>query len=313
MSSRRNTCPTVLDATSSTSSCGPNRCWLSQKRFSISDRGLAKTCAAANIPVPTRGYWAKLQAGKAVARYPLPPRALGQSDEVSIGRSAWSYRESDAEILATPIPPVPVFEPEMEVVRSRADALVRKAPLPLRDTHGWHSQIAKLIAADEESARKQRASAYPSAWDSPIFDKPFEQRRLRVLNALFVCLTRCGMRPYLSNKHRRDIFVIVGTTPVPLSIDAVGAAKRIEQERNGYAFQARGDKEEMRLALSRWWSEDRNAPSWEDKPGDRLEHHLREIAAAIIVFGEQEVRDFVRLIVLRAQPFYINPPRHNAR
>ena len=194
------------------------------KRFSISDRGLAKTCAAANIPVPTRGYWAKLQAGKAVARYPLPPRALGQSDDVSIGRSGWPYHESDSDILATPIPPVPVFEPDMDVVRSCAEALVRKAPLPLRNTHGWHSPIAKLMAADEERARKQRASPYPLDWDGPIFDKSFEQRRLRILNALFVCLTRCGMRPYLSGKYGRDIFVTVGTTAVPLSIDAVGAA-----------------------------------------------------------------------------------------
>src|SRR5436190_2101950 len=85
------------------------------KRLSISDRGLAKTCAAANIPVPNRGYWAKLQAGRAVTRHPLPPRALGQSDEVSIGRGAWpDNRESDAEILATPIPPLPVFERDMD-------------------------------------------------------------------------------------------------------------------------------------------------------------------------------------------------------
>jgi hypothetical protein len=262
------------------------------KRFSISDRGLAKHCAAANIPVPTRGYWAKLQAGKAVARHPLPPRALGQSDEVSIGQGAWPYdRESDAEILATPIPPLPVFEPDMDVVRLQATALVRKAPLPLRDSHEWHPQIAKLHAADEERARKQRDSVYSFAWEGPLFDKPFEQRRLKILNALFICLTRCGMTPHVSGKYGRDVSVTVGNTGVPLSLDALGAAKRIEEERYGRPFQARGDKEGMRLTFSRWSSEERNAPSWEDKTGERLETHLREIAAAIIVFGEQQVRE----------------------
>jgi hypothetical protein len=73
------------------------------------------------------------------------------------------------------------------------------------------------------------------------------------------------MRPYVSGKYGRDIFVTVGTMAVPLSIDAVGAAKRIEQERNGYAFQARDDNEKIRHVFSRWWSEDRGAPSWEDK------------------------------------------------
>ncbi len=28
-------------------------------KYSISDRGLAKACAAADIPVPERGYWNK--------------------------------------------------------------------------------------------------------------------------------------------------------------------------------------------------------------------------------------------------------------
>ncbi len=49
-------------------------------------RGLAKICAAANIPVPARGYWAKLQAGKHDKRWPLPARALGQPD-VGVGRT----------------------------------------------------------------------------------------------------------------------------------------------------------------------------------------------------------------------------------
>jgi hypothetical protein len=179
----------------------------------------------------------------------------------------------------------------MDVVRSQATMLVRKAPLPLRDSYGWHSQIAKLLRADEERVRKQRASPYPSLWDGPLFDKPFEQRRLRILNALFTCLTRCGMQPRVSDKHGRDIFITVGDTAVPLSLDAVGAAKRVEDERYGRPFQARGDKERMRLEFSRWSSEAPKAPCWEDKPGERLERHLREIAAAVIVFGEQEVRD----------------------
>src|SRR5206468_2402825 len=73
-------------------------------RYSISDRGLAKACAAGNVPVPARGYWAKLQAGKKVSKTPLPPRGFGQCDEVTIGRdpSHYYYRESDTDLLNTP-------------------------------------------------------------------------------------------------------------------------------------------------------------------------------------------------------------------
>jgi hypothetical protein len=47
----------------------------------------------------------------------------------------------------------------------------------------------------------------------------------------------------------------------------------------------------MRLTIERWWQSKRDRPSWEDKPGDPLERHLREIAATIIVVAEQELRD----------------------
>lgn len=40
-------------------------------QFEISDRGLAKTCERHVIPVPGRGYWAKIQAGQPATKTPL--------------------------------------------------------------------------------------------------------------------------------------------------------------------------------------------------------------------------------------------------
>jgi superfamily I DNA/RNA helicase len=50
------------------------------QKYEVSDRGLAKACAKANIPVPPRGYWNKLQAGYKVIKRPLPPRGLAGYD-----------------------------------------------------------------------------------------------------------------------------------------------------------------------------------------------------------------------------------------
>jgi hypothetical protein len=183
--------------------------------LSLSDRGLAKICAAANIPVPARGYWAKRQAGKRVERIQLPARGLGQSDTVHIGGDRYSNASEDAEVLSAPIPPPTVFEPDMTTVQVQATALVAKAPLPLRDSYGWHSQIQKLLNADDVREQKQRASAYPSSWDAPIFRSAFEKRRLRILNALFTSLTRCGMTPRLAGKEGREVSVTVGDAHVP--------------------------------------------------------------------------------------------------
>jgi hypothetical protein len=47
-------------------------------KFGISDVGLAKACRRANIPVPERGYWAKVAAGQKT----LWPPLTAQTDEV---------------------------------------------------------------------------------------------------------------------------------------------------------------------------------------------------------------------------------------
>ena len=260
------------------------------EKFSLSDRGLAKICAAANIPVPARGYWAKKQAGKSVTQIKLPPRALGQSGSVHIG-SGYHSASDDAEILSTPIPPPPVFEPDMTVVKEHATAMVTKAPLPLRDSHGWHSQLQKLLNADDVREQKQRASPYPLSWDAPIFQSKFEKRRLRILNALFHCLNRCGMRPHVSGKEGRELSITVGDTNVPLMLDSSNATKLIERERQGYGFTARADKDPMRMSIASRWSNEVTGPTWEDEKGAPLERRLRAIAAAIVVHGEQVVRD----------------------
>jgi integrase len=57
--------------------------------YGVSDSGLAKVCRRANIPVPPRGYWAKLTAGQAVQR-PLLDPTLAVSNEIVIKSRAAS-------------------------------------------------------------------------------------------------------------------------------------------------------------------------------------------------------------------------------
>ena len=41
-------------------------------RYGLSDVGLAKICRSLAIPIPSRGYWAKVKAGRIMRRVPLP-------------------------------------------------------------------------------------------------------------------------------------------------------------------------------------------------------------------------------------------------
>jgi hypothetical protein len=49
--------------------------WTLCEQYGLSDNGLRKVCKRLNVPVPSRGYWAKVEAGRKVKRAPLPAKA----------------------------------------------------------------------------------------------------------------------------------------------------------------------------------------------------------------------------------------------
>lgn len=55
------------------------------KEYGISDVALAKTCRKGNIPLPGRGYWAKIAAGRRIKPTPLPTLPSQASNKISIG------------------------------------------------------------------------------------------------------------------------------------------------------------------------------------------------------------------------------------
>lgn len=83
-------------------------------RYGVSDVGFAKACRGANIPLPPRGYWAKVRAGAKVRRTPLPPAGKDAPEIVVIGNNAGSSRSGrtrdSEEALVAASDPVPVPE-----------------------------------------------------------------------------------------------------------------------------------------------------------------------------------------------------------
>ena len=58
------------------------------KKFAIelqnAERGLAKACGRLRIPLPPRGFWAKVQAGQQPLKPQLPELKSGQAEEIVI-------------------------------------------------------------------------------------------------------------------------------------------------------------------------------------------------------------------------------------
>lgn len=253
------------------------------KRLGISDVALGKTCRSAHIPHPPVGYWAKLEAGKKVIRIDLPPRGLGQSDVIEFGQEPYRrYDINDDELLAQPIPVAPTFSENMEVVRERAMQLADKAPIRKTMTN-LHPMIAGLLEADEK--RKEALAKSPYGWviDKPLFDSPFEKRRLKILNSLFLALAHCGCKPSIRGKDAKELYMRVGDASISFKLGTL--AEVLEQPVRRQA--ANKDAAEYLVLKLSWWKESTEIPlQWEDTAEAKLEDQLKGIVVGMLVAGE---------------------------
>ncbi len=132
-------------------------------QFEISDVALAEACRSIGIPVPRRGYWAKLQAGKKVMRSPLPPRGPGTPDEVFVGGRPYRWYEVSNED-----PPLPPEFPE-DIRETRKRALKITGKIKVQDSLAQPPPlIGRLLEEDDERRKKKQSSTY--SWDKPLFE-----------------------------------------------------------------------------------------------------------------------------------------------
>lgn len=254
-------------------------------RFGISDVALKKTCIRAEIPTPNLGYWAKKEAGKSAYQPPLPERPPGLDDEVVVaaGKDYW-YRGWSNEDLLAPLPPPPEFPEPIEAVRDRITKVLGKLSVP-RDVRDWHPAIARLLSEDDKRKQKQLATGY--SWDAPLFDTPFERRRLRILNALFIAVARTNGKPIVS-RDAHSIHLTFYQQHVGIRL---GPAK--EHIRRGYAATKAYDPKDTKLSFSilTGVSSDKERISWHDDDNGKLEARITEIAVEVVVTAESQHRE----------------------
>jgi hypothetical protein len=251
------------------------------QRMGVSDVWLKKCCAKAGIPVPDRGYWAKLRAYKTVIRQNLPPRPPGMPTDVTIGTDPLPHRwppDPEAE-LAAPPPTEPTFVESIEAVTARVDRSLGKVRF-VRDLGSTHRLIRHTL--DEDALRRLKPSDAPLRlrYSDPFFETPFERRRLKVLNSLFLALTDAGHQPWLNGPQARNVGVTVGSQKVLFALDH----PRTRTEANGRIQAPREAYEILRLDISA------SGDSWTDDDGGRIEDRLREIVLKLIVIGEVQYR-----------------------
>ena len=254
--------------------------------FGMSDVALAKHCKKLDIPLPGLGYWAKKEAGQAVAQVALPARGLGKSYEIHFGGDNRSgYPARPEEIASESIAPLPEFEGDIAAVRERARTIVGRVSYP--SLAKLHPATTKLLQQDERRRAKQAASSWPSTLYTPFFDTAPDKRRLRIMNALFLALARCGCRPSTSRRESYELSTLIGDVAMPFVLAPLGFNHR-ERDRSGKVFENKG-----RVLLELSWYEPPSeiVTRWEDRDDLPLEMQLTEITVELLVAGEWGLRD----------------------
>lgn len=256
------------------------------QRFGISDVGLKKHLAASKVPVPERGYWAKLAAGKRVATTPLPPRDPGASNWVTVGRSSsgWGRWDPEAE-LAVSLPEPPEFHEPLDSVRARVVRHLGKVKF-VRDLESPCGALRKLLEDEAKRVERQRTERWPSLWDKPLFESGFEKRRLKLLNSLGLGLSKVGAKLEVRGKPGRELSVRVGSTTVSLALDHPKA----KPNRYGEWQTREGASDTLKLTIGGSQPAEGYQGIWQDSDGAKLEGFLTEIAIEIVLAGEAEHR-----------------------
>lgn len=114
------------------------------KTFGMSDNGLRKVCIALSIPIPPRGHWQKLAAGKAIKR-PALPKSAGPTQFFSNATPPPTGAESSAPSKDSP--DALWLRERLAFEKDPSNVIV--VPAGLEDAHPAIVKAAKVLAPTE--------------------------------------------------------------------------------------------------------------------------------------------------------------------
>lgn len=173
----------------------------------MSDVALKKLLRESGIATPPQGYWNKIRAGKPVPPCPpVPPRRPGGTGRL--------WLDKRFVTVLTPTPPMAADGPfasaavpeDLDALRLLELAAIGQVKTPAH-LRLYHPGLRSIMLGEAKRREKAAASAY--SWHEPKFDNPVAQRRLRILNAIFLTLARRG---HTGSAHERDGEIHAGAT-----------------------------------------------------------------------------------------------------
>lgn len=206
-------------------------------RYNLSDVGLKKICLKHRIPVPPRGYWQKVAAGKKVQKIALP--AVTDADEIVIRVVSPAITEAVAE---------GEFDAAIEAEDNSPPVIVSEA---LHRPHGATIALREALRRDPDSQGAVH-SFVPEAFGCRV-SKSSVSRVLRIADALAKACEARGFTLLHGKKGERiggQLRVVVDGFSYDISF-----SERMRQEayRLTPAAIARNNAAESGVCVARRW------------------------------------------------------------
>lgn len=245
------------------------------KKYGISNVGLAKVCRKLTIPMPGRGYWAKVEAGQQIKREPLPPL-------------------KERIRLQKPSPrPEP---PKLEDLASAAEAkLIEKldsaGEIPIKHGSLSHELILQTRAAfrDAESDDHKILRHSGSCLDLRVSAKSLE-RGVRIMAALINIVEDAGFKVTVNKGDGHQTIAKIFGYQVQFGlIERVDRIAIMSPPKGGllervltYSGKPVTFEPSGVLSIRVWNAWGSNRSNWRDQKAKRLEEQLSQVVAGFI-------------------------------
>ncbi|MBC3833354.1 hypothetical protein H8K33_17720 [Undibacterium amnicola] len=260
-------------------------------RYGLSDVGLAKICRSLVIPLPSRGYWAKISSGREMKRVPLSPLAEGRampslkkstSDQISEHIEAKNEVKKIRQEITTKV----VLSDEI----AELHPLVKMASKRLRQRDAWPTDTNLRCASGEVL----NLSVTPVSLD----------RALHIVDALLKAFEANSITAHIdSNKEitlLRDenlkiemSFSLIEQVKRTLHEETPSEKKALQRYRDSFRFGRQAEYPHIpkydyqatglfTIQIGHWPSR-----KWNDTPKSTLETRLGEVVADTLVLAKE--------------------------
>jgi hypothetical protein len=231
------------------------------RRYNVSDVALAKACRKLMVPVPPRGYWARVQNGQRLTAPKLPKLLPGVNDRATIS---------------------PVKSRSHELPESVKKQLKFEAEPGHQISSDRNRELLPLVRKTRTVLNGKSASLDQEAQLSICVNKPSQERAFALLSSLLYAFDARGFKVELRVGNDRGSLVIINEESLHFSLEE--ESKRVEVQGAKFSFGKTYEKKwtgKLTFRIHDWFAQ-RRQMAWSDSVRQPLEDQFNRMIPALV-------------------------------